>query len=384
MKSKVLLFCLPLFLSQIALPAESMKAVDKNLIQICVPHFNDEYLTLVLFTAKDQGIFAKNGIEAELKVVSHLERNSDNGAQGQSRKPKAVVLTSMGAIPKSSFLDDGVERTIANSPDECQVGITLAEKILSDDSIELEPTLPLFISTYGGSYDTHLVVSKDSPVKTVKDLKGKKIRLGQVLTHLALAGILREAGLRMSDIVQDYDVLPVDTLSALEKGQLSAVITLQPSMSVMLASEKVRILKENVIKNFLKEQIPHSIVIVNADFAKRSPQAVENFKKALLEAISYIQHNPSEIVYSLQRNSASLSLAKWQVDKATAEKAGSFVGEIKTYSISQSSDQLAAFHVMKNYQAMLFKLGYINHETNLDSWLTKPPEKKAIKPHSGK
>jgi sulfonate transport system substrate-binding protein len=85
-------------------------------------------------------------------------------------------------------------------------------------------------ATYGGTGDA-IVVPKDSPVKDVKDLKGKKVAVavGSSANYNLLAQ-LNEAGLSYDD-VEVQELQPADALAAFSSGHVDAWAIWEPFTS---------------------------------------------------------------------------------------------------------------------------------------------------------
>jgi sulfonate transport system substrate-binding protein len=80
-----------------------------------------------------------------------------------------------------------------------------------------------------------IVVSKDSPLKTVADLKGKKVVLNKGSNvHYLVVRALEKAGLKYSDILPVF-LPPADARAAFEKGAVDAWAIWDPFLS---AAEK--------------------------------------------------------------------------------------------------------------------------------------------------
>jgi hypothetical protein len=324
-----------------------------------VPHFREEFLTLAVMTARDHGFFAANGLDATLiPVYTH---------NGGSKKSHPYAK---GELPANLLNDFNVATSIAQATPLCEFGTSNVERFLTHEDAADSETVPLLLSAYGENYDTHLVVSSRSKIKTIADLKGKTVRLGQAPVRMAMEAILSEAGLTLSDIKQDYSIAATEVLAKLESGQLDAAVTYVPTMPYMLASGKVRVLKSNIVKSYLGASVPHSLVIANRKFAMSSGGVVKRFLAAITQATEYIRRNPSEAVYALQRNSKLLGNKPWHVSKVTVEKAGEFIGKISTLDLFTTADhRLEAQGMLKNYGAMLKTHNLISQQTDLAGWL---------------
>ena len=86
-----------------------------------------------------------------------------------------------------------------------------------------------------------IVVPKDSPVKTVADLKGKKIALNKGSNvHYLLVRALERAGLKYSD-VQPVFLPPADARAAFEKGSVDAWSIWDPFLAAVEKQSGARI-----------------------------------------------------------------------------------------------------------------------------------------------
>ncbi|WP_230371063.1 aliphatic sulfonate ABC transporter substrate-binding protein [Paludibacterium denitrificans] len=73
-----------------------------------------------------------------------------------------------------------------------------------------------------------IVVRKDSPIRSVKDLKGKRVVLNKGSNvHYLLVKALQKAGLKYSDITPVY-LPPADARAAFERGSVDALGYLGP------------------------------------------------------------------------------------------------------------------------------------------------------------
>lgn len=99
-----------------------------------------------------------------------------------------------------------------------------------------------------------IVVPKDSAVKTVADLKGKKIALNKGSNvHYLLVRALEKAGLKYSDI-QPVFLPPADARAAFEKGSIDAWAIWDPFLAAVEKQSGARIVvdgRNGVANNYL-------------------------------------------------------------------------------------------------------------------------------------
>uniref|UniRef100_UPI0026196F58 PhnD/SsuA/transferrin family substrate-binding protein n=1 Tax=Pseudomonas sp. TaxID=306 RepID=UPI0026196F58 len=85
-----------------------------------------------------------------------------------------------------------------------------------------------------GRYTTAILVPQNSPLKTVSDLKGKRIVTGRgSIGHFLAIKALREAGLKTSDVTFIY-LLPSESRLLLDSGDADAWATWDPYTTISI------------------------------------------------------------------------------------------------------------------------------------------------------
>ncbi|WP_051488664.1 sulfonate ABC transporter substrate-binding protein [Aliarcobacter lanthieri] len=88
-----------------------------------------------------------------------------------------------------------------------------------------------------------IIVQESSPIKTVADLKGKKVALNKGSNvHYLLVKALEEAGLKYSDIIPTF-LPPADARAAFEKGSVDAWVIWDPfyaAAELKIGAKKLR------------------------------------------------------------------------------------------------------------------------------------------------
>jgi sulfonate transport system substrate-binding protein len=88
------------------------------------------------------------------------------------------------------------------------------------------------LAAYGTS-PTYLVARNGSGIETIADLKGKRIALSRgTILQLSLAAILEREGLNEKD-VQVFDLITADQISALQSGDVDAVVGTSSVLSIV-------------------------------------------------------------------------------------------------------------------------------------------------------
>ncbi|MEQ8155037.1 MAG: aliphatic sulfonate ABC transporter substrate-binding protein [Clostridiaceae bacterium] len=136
-----------------------------------------------------------------------------------------------------------------------------------------------------------LVVSSKSDIKSVKELKGKKVAVQKgTYMHRTLAEMLNSVGLKESDI-QFYNMNSTDGEAALLGGTIDAIVEGDSSAFKLVAAKTGRIIL-NCNKN--PEWKGANLVISRTDFAKENPQVIVALLKALDKAKNFTDKNPEE------------------------------------------------------------------------------------------
>jgi len=156
-----------------------------------------------------------------------------------------------------------------------------------------------------------IVVAKDSPLKSVADLKGKKVALNKGSNvHYLLVRALEKAGLKYADI-QPVFLAPADARAAFEKGAVDAWAIWDPFLSAAEKQLGVRQLADGrfgVANNYLyylgerrfAERRPDVIKALFEDSAEQGRWIKANLKQAAA-IIGPLQGLDVEIVESALR-----------------------------------------------------------------------------------
>jgi sulfonate transport system substrate-binding protein len=149
---------------------------------------------------------------------------------------------------------------------------------------------------------TALVVPENSPIKSVKDLKGKKIAATKGTDpYLFLLRTLKQFGLSKSD-VEIVHLQHADGRTALESGRVDAWAGIDPHMAASELEAHSHLLYRNVAFN------TYGFLNVTEDFAKRYPEQVKQVLAAYERARLWIIAHPRE-ASELQAQEAKISLA---------------------------------------------------------------------------
>jgi sulfonate transport system substrate-binding protein len=139
-----------------------------------------------------------------------------------------------------------------------------------------------------------ILVPKDSALKSVADLRGKKIALNKGSNvHYLLVKALEKAGLKYSD-VQPVFLPPSDALAAFTRGLIDAWVIWDPYEAAAEASTGARILADGtgVVSNY-------QFYFTSKNFLSNDARAVDVVLAALDEADEWARNNIQAVAVQL-------------------------------------------------------------------------------------
>ena len=160
-----------------------------------------------------------------------------------------------------------------------------------------------------------MVVVKNSQIKSLKDLKGKKIAATKGTDpFLFTLQALDTVGLNKRD-VQLVHLQHPDSKTALERGQVDAWAGLDPLMASAQVQSGAKLLYRNIGFN------SYSVLSVKESFTQQSPEAIEAVIKAYEQARKWAKANPEKLAELLARESKlPLNVAKLQLSRTNFDQ----------------------------------------------------------------
>jgi sulfonate transport system substrate-binding protein len=131
-----------------------------------------------------------------------------------------------------------------------------------------------------------ILVPKDSPIKTVADLKGKNVALNKGSNvHFLLVKALEEAGLQYTDIKTSF-LPPADARAAFEQGAVDAWVIWDPFQAAAEVAIEARELRngEGIVPN-------HQFYLGAKTFVDNHAQAVDIVIEAVAEIDEWAKTN---------------------------------------------------------------------------------------------
>ncbi|MGW9494255.1 ABC transporter substrate-binding protein [Streptomyces prasinus] len=138
-----------------------------------------------------------------------------------------------------------------------------------------------------------ITVKGDSPVKSAKDLEGKKVAVNTLKNTMELgvrASVTKAGGDpdEVDFVEMAFDQMP----AALDGGQIDAAMVVEPALATIkgrggreIASSMVDIAPDLTI----------SLYFTSTRYAQKNPEVVEKFREAVAESLAYADSHPDEV-----------------------------------------------------------------------------------------
>ncbi|WP_328421024.1 ABC transporter substrate-binding protein [Streptomyces sp. NBC_00443] len=137
-----------------------------------------------------------------------------------------------------------------------------------------------------------LMVKKDSPVKSAKDLEGKKVAINTLknINETAVRQAVREAGGdpdKVNLVEMPFDQMP----AALDQGQIDAACVVEPATAT-IRSQGGREIASPLID--VAPELTVAMYFTSTQYARQNPDVVKKFQDATAESLAYAEAHPDE------------------------------------------------------------------------------------------
>ncbi|MGJ4995078.1 aliphatic sulfonate ABC transporter substrate-binding protein [Bradyrhizobium sp. HKCCYLS3077] len=180
-----------------------------------------------------------------------------------------------------------------------------------------------------------ILVATASPVKTLADLKGKKIAVTKGAgSHYLLLSALAKAGLSFKDITPAY-LPPADGRTAFVSNNVDAWVAWDPFLTSTIRQSGARVLADGSdgLASYKR------YYLASADYAAKHGDALNVIYGKLVETGKWVKANPAAAAGQLA--------ALWGIDAATVEEANSHrsyqVGAVTPAGLSEQQKIADAF-----------------------------------------
>jgi sulfonate transport system substrate-binding protein len=147
----------------------------------------------------------------------------------------------------------------------------------------------------GASAGEAIVVPKDSPIKTVAELKGKKVALNKGSNvHFLLVKLLEKAGVDYKDIDTIF-LTPADARAAFERGSVDAWVIWEPFLAAAQKQTGARILADGngVVSN-------HQFFLASRSYASKRADVITIILQELATVDQWAKTNQKEAAIALE------------------------------------------------------------------------------------
>ncbi|MBB4278160.1 aliphatic sulfonate ABC transporter substrate-binding protein [Rhizobium mongolense] len=179
-----------------------------------------------------------------------------------------------------------------------------------------------YVGTYRGSpAGSAILVREDSPIKTLEDLKGKKVAFKRGSSaHNVTVKVLRKAGLTIDD-VQPLDLAPPDAAPAFKNGSIDAWSIWDPYLAIAEADPETRILTtaEGIVPSY-------SYFLANQEFTDANGQVIVDVIEELGKVGKSAQGKLDDTVKEL----SEITGVPAEVTRVTLSRPGADLGAVTT------------------------------------------------------
>ena len=158
-----------------------------------------------------------------------------------------------------------------------------------------------------------IIVRADSPIKTLADLKGKRVAFGKGSSaHSLLVAALEKAGLSWSDIVPT-PLAPSDATAAFAKGSVDAWSIWDPYLALAEIKENAR-----VIAYDRDVHDPYAFYIAGSDFVEKYPSLVTRLNAVFASEVVWANAHREEVAQAqAAATGVDIEAIRRFVDRAT-------------------------------------------------------------------
>ncbi len=221
-------------------------------------------LALPTFVALEKGYFQEQGLKATATLFESGTIITDALVSGR------IDVQTGSAIIGHWLLEQ-------NMPDTFKIFIMYGNReVLEDNTMAL-------------------MVAKDSPLRGIADLKGKRMGTFPGIASIALARAVLRNSFDPDKEITFIEVPPGNIVQALAAGQIDAYFAPEPfGMIAEARGVGRRLIKNPLLLLNLKTGIPGAPFSFNAKFLKEKPLVAKKVKAAYYKAVDFIHSNEAE------------------------------------------------------------------------------------------
>jgi NitT/TauT family transport system substrate-binding protein len=224
--------------------------------------------------------------------------------------PVATVAPVYLGIQNGFFEEEGLEV----KPRISSGGAELVPAVLADESqFAFSNTVSLLIAAAKGlpvrivatasgeagagaspdEIQAKLVVRRDGPVDSAKDLEGRRIGVNTLdnIADITTRVALEERGVNLNEL-RFLEIDFPEMLSALDSGNIDAAFLVEPWETIASQSDKYRVIASPYYDT--KPGLTTTAYFTSAEYAQRNPEVVGRFGRAIDRSLRHARENEEE------------------------------------------------------------------------------------------
>lgn len=237
--------------------AWAMRGAQEKISVVYLPITN----SLPFFVALEEGLFAKAGLDVEAVKFQAPNQIIDalvtGKAQGGVSAAAGITLIALQQFPD-------------------------ALKVIGMQGGSAKGTEP--------AYQDSLLTRKESPIRTMADLRGKKLGIVPGIQWRTITRhLLKKHGLDPDKDVQLVEIAVQQHVSALLSGSVDATLSLEPAGAIAESTGEAVRRDINVSARTIADPFLAGVAVVTKKFLEERPQDAEAYIRVLTQATEMVQ-----------------------------------------------------------------------------------------------